>query len=70
MTVVPGATPDTIPDTAPIVAVAGVPLVQLPPPPSTSVIFDPTQTVPGPVIAPGSGLMVIGNNAIQPPMAV
>jgi len=58
ISVVPGVAPVTIPDDDPIVATEVVPLLHVPPPPSLSVIVAPTQTAPGPVMEPGSGLMV------------
>ena len=53
-----GDTPVTTPDPEPTVATEGVPLVQLPPPPSASVVVAPAQTVAVPDIATGTGFTV------------
>ena len=57
---VPGEMPVAIPEEAPMVATAVLPLVHVPPEGvEFSVVVWPTQTVNGPVIAVGSGLTVI-----------
>ena len=66
----PAATPKTVPpdDT---VAVAGVPLVQVPPVViSPSVMLDPVHTVVGPVITCGNGLTSTGAEVLQPVLSV
>ncbi len=59
MVVLPVATPVTIPETDPMVAIAVFALLQLPPVvASLSVIVRPTQAVDGPVMAAGSATTV------------
>lgn len=55
-----------MPELAPTVAIPVLPLAQVPPPASLKVVFDATQTLSVPVIAPGSGLTVTGVVAVQP----
>lgn len=66
MMAVPEDTPVTIP-VEPMVAIAGLPLLQAPPGEvSDSIIEDPAQTLPAPEIAGGSGFTVISLDAVQP----
>ena len=54
MMLVPSATPLTIPEVLPMVAMVVVVLIQVPPATaSLSVIVAPTHTAPGPVMAAG-----------------
>ena len=70
MTVVPAATPVTMP-VEPTLAVPGARLAHTPPPvPSASVVVAPTHTLSVPVIAAGSGLMVMFLTAKQPVLSV
>lgn len=68
MTVVPAAMPFTKPDKEPIVATAGLVLVQVPPvlPVTVSVVVLPTQTFSVPVMVPGLVETVIVFVALQP----
>ena len=66
MFVVPAATPFTIPESKPTVAVPVLLLLHVPPTASLSVIFDPAHTFIVPVIAAGNGLTVITALTIQP----
>jgi hypothetical protein len=64
--VVPPDTPVTEPEPEPIVATPGVPLIQVPPPPSVNVTEDPTHTLPGPEIDDGNIFTVSIAVLIQP----
>ena len=67
MTVVPVATPETMPLDDPTVAVAGVALVHTPPVTVlVSDIVDVAHKAVGPDIADGCALMVTVANALQP----
>ena len=55
----PIARPVIIPVELPMVAMAGKLLVQFPPPPSVSIIVEPTHTAVGPEIGAGNGFTII-----------
>jgi hypothetical protein len=64
---VPVDTPLTIPVVSPTVAIAVLPLLQVPPPvPSASVVVAPVHTVVMPVIPAGDGYTVIAIAIVQP----
>lgn len=67
----PAATPPVVPDEIPIVATAGVPLVQVPPTDaSCNVAVAPRQMDLAPEIVSGSGLTVKRDTATQPVLAL
>jgi len=67
MLVVPAATPDTIPEPVPIVALTVLLLAHVPPVVElVSVILAPSQTDEAPEIAPGRGWTVTEYIAEQP----
>ena len=71
MTVVPGATPVTIPVAEPTVATAVLPLNHVPPPVgSNKDVVLPTQTVGIPMMAVGGGVTVTVMVAAQPVLNV
>ena len=53
-----------------MVAIAGEPEVQVPPPASTNVVALPTQVVATPVMGPGIATTVTVLTAMQPPVKV
>lgn len=61
-----GAMPVTRPVPAPMVAIPGLLLVQVPPPPSLNVVVDPGHTSAVPVMLPGDGLTVTVAFTVQP----
>ena len=63
---VPAATPVTIPEPDPTLAIARLLLLQLPPPELVRVVVAPTQTEGMPEIGAGEGLTVTGVDALQP----
>src|SRR5436305_1140752 len=67
---VPASTPATAPLREPMVALAAMLLVQVPPPALLKVVVAPVHTVVGPLMAPGNGLTVIVLVAVQPPLTV
>ena len=66
MIAVPPPAPVTVPVLTPTVATAGVPLLQVPPPPSDNVVANPLHIVPVPEMAPGNGLTVKVLEVAQP----
>lgn len=71
MIAVPGMPPVTMPVVAATVAIPGLAELHDPPVvPSLRVSVEPEQTAPGPVIAAGFVLTVIGNVVAHPPGAV
>jgi hypothetical protein len=68
ITEVPGATPATMPDEEPTVAIPGLALVHVPPgAPSVSVVVAPVQTVSVPPIGVGARFTVTVAVTEQPP---
>lgn len=63
---VPEVIPVTIPEPDPIIAIAGLLLIQVPPPGSIRVVVEPTHTDKLPVIREGNGLTVIVSIVLHP----
>ena len=67
MVTVPAETPVKLPEPVPIVAIAPLLLIQVPPNvPSPNIVDEPTHTLLAPVITPGVRLTVTTWDARQP----